>query len=110
MPVNIGTAGWSIPRDVADELPPEGTSLQRYAARFPVAEVNSSFHRPHRRSTWERWRDSVPDGFRFSVKLPKHVTHELKLVATSDALDDSSRRRSCSATSWPCCWSSYRPS
>jgi uncharacterized protein YecE (DUF72 family) len=53
-PVNIGTAGWTVPRQVADEFPAEGTSLQRYAGRFPVAEINSSFHRPHRLATWQR--------------------------------------------------------
>jgi len=79
MALHIGTAGWSIPRDVADQFPAEGTSLERYAARFPVAEINSSFHRSHRRSTWERWADSVPPEFRFSVKVPKTITHEHKL-------------------------------
>jgi uncharacterized protein YecE (DUF72 family) len=92
MRVNIGTAGWSIPRDAARQFPQEGTSLQRYAARLRVAEINSSFHRPHRTSTWERWRDSVPNEFRFSVKLPKLVTHQLKLVGTSDALGDFVRQ------------------
>jgi uncharacterized protein YecE (DUF72 family) len=78
--MRIGTAGWTIPRDVADRFPAEGTSLERYAARFNAAEINSSFHRPHRLSTWERWRHSVPDDFRFSVKLPKTITHQAKLV------------------------------
>jgi uncharacterized protein YecE (DUF72 family) len=40
-----------------------------------VVEINSSFHRSHRASTWQRWRDSVPEAFRFSVKLPKAITH-----------------------------------
>jgi uncharacterized protein YecE (DUF72 family) len=84
---NLGTAGWSIPRQYADQFPAEGTPLERYAARFPVAEINSSFHRPHRQATWERWRDSVPDGFRFSVKLPKEITHRRKLADCSEALD-----------------------
>jgi uncharacterized protein YecE (DUF72 family) len=89
MPViNIGTAGWTIPRDAAEYFPAEGSSLERYATRFEVAEINSSFHRPHRLSTWERWRDSVPEGFRFSVKVPKTVTHQAKLVDCSDLLAD----------------------
>lgn len=86
MTVKIGTAGWTIPRDVASEFPAEGTSLERYASRFPAAEINSSFHRPHRLSTWERWRDSVPADFRFSVKLPKAITHQRKLVDVQDPL------------------------
>jgi uncharacterized protein YecE (DUF72 family) len=84
----IGTAGWSIPRATADRFPAEGSGLERYAARFPVLEINSSFHRPHRPATWQRWRDSVPDSFRFSVKLPKAVTHERKLVDCRELLGD----------------------
>jgi uncharacterized protein YecE (DUF72 family) len=84
--VLIGTAGWSIPRAVAERFPAEGWVLERYAARFPALEINSSFHRPHRRATWQRWRDSVPDGFRFSVKLPKAMTHERKLVDCRELL------------------------
>jgi len=80
MSVLIGTAGWSIPRDIAHRFPTNGSALERYAAILPVAEINSSFHRSHRIATWERWRDSVPEDFRFSVKLPKQVTHERKLI------------------------------
>lgn len=86
--IRIGTAGWSIPRQVADRFPAEGTSLERYATRFAATEINSSFHRPHRISTWERWRDSVPESFRFSVKLPKTITHERKLVECHEQLDE----------------------
>jgi uncharacterized protein YecE (DUF72 family) len=82
----IGTAGWSIPLRDAAAFPAEGSALERYAAGFAGAEINSSFHRPHRRSTWERWGQSVPDDFRFSVKLPKTITHKLKLVDFEEPL------------------------
>jgi uncharacterized protein YecE (DUF72 family) len=82
----IGTAGWSIARGEAMRFPAEGSGLERYAARFDAVEINSSFHRPHRISTWERWRDSVPTDFRFSVKVPKRITHELKLVDCAEEL------------------------
>jgi uncharacterized protein YecE (DUF72 family) len=88
MSVRIGTAGWAIPRDVADDFPAEGSALERYCARFAAAEINSSFHRPHRIATWERWRDSVPDSFRFSAKLPKTITHRSKLADCSELLED----------------------
>ena len=86
--ISIGTAGWSIPRQVADGFPAEGAALERYAARFPVTEVNSSFHRPHRLSTWDRWRESVPADFRFSVKIPKTITHQARLQDCSELLSD----------------------
>jgi uncharacterized protein YecE (DUF72 family) len=87
MTIKIGTAGWTIPRDLADAFANEGSSLERYASRLPVVEINSSFHRSHRLSTWERWRQSVPPDFRFSVKVPKTITHEAKLCDCSKLLD-----------------------
>lgn len=86
MGIKIGTAGWSIPKQVADRFPPDGSSLERYATQFRAAEINSSFHRPHRPSTWERWRDSVAEDFRFSAKLPKTITHLRKLVDCAEEL------------------------
>ncbi len=82
----IGTAGWGIDRNAADAFPGQGSGLERYAAVFGCVEINSSFHRPHRHSTWERWRDSVPVDFRFSVKLPKTITHERRLIDYAELL------------------------
>jgi uncharacterized protein YecE (DUF72 family) len=87
MSMKIGTAGWSIPRESAEHFPSVGAALERYSVVFDVAEINSSFHRSHRHSTWERWRESVPDSFRFSVKVPKEVTHQRKLVGYSETID-----------------------
>jgi uncharacterized protein YecE (DUF72 family) len=76
----VGTAGWSIPRASAHRCPAEGTHLQRYARVFPCAEINSSFHRPHAASTYAKWAASTADGFCFAVKVPRRVTHDLKLL------------------------------
>ena len=86
--VRIGCAGWSIPRESADRFASEGTHLVRYAQVLNCAEVNSSFYRPHRQSTWERWRESVPEHFRFSVKAPKAITHESALRCSPATLED----------------------
>ncbi len=78
--IRIGTAGWAIPRACANEFPRDGTHLERYARVFNATEINSSFYRPHRKSTYERWAASVPDGFAFSVKIPKLISHEKRCV------------------------------
>jgi uncharacterized protein YecE (DUF72 family) len=83
----IGSAGWSIPMDLRAGFPSSGTLLERYAKVFNAVEINSSFYRPHRRVTYERWAASVPDDFRFSVKMPKQITHELRLRETDAPLD-----------------------
>jgi len=82
----VGTAGWTIPRDAAGAFPAEGASLERYAAVLRGAEINSSFHRPHRLSTWRRWAESVPEAFRFSVKLPKAISHQRRLAGCDEEL------------------------
>ena len=83
----VGTGGWSIPAKNRDAFAGEGSALQRYASRFAGVEINSSFHRPHSRATWERWAGSVPDAFRFAAKLPKTITHGRKLVDCDELLD-----------------------
>lgn len=83
----IGCAGWGVPSTAAGAFPVNGSHLERYAAVFPAVEVNTSFYRSHRPATWARWRDSTPDGFRFSVKLPRTITHERRLQASDDLLD-----------------------
>src|SRR5438309_10602869 len=85
--IRVGTAGWSIPVRFGAAFPGQGSHLGRYARRFGVAEINSSFHRPHRPSTYARWAASVPDGFRFSVKLPKEISHTRRLIGAEAGLD-----------------------
>lgn len=83
----VGCAGWSLPLKDQPRFPADGTHLQRYAAVLPAAEINSSFHRPHRPSTYAGWADAVPEGFRFSVKLPREITHTAKLARAEEPLD-----------------------
>lgn len=83
----IGTAGWNIPSRYAAEFRGAGTHLQRYASRLNAVEINSSFYRPHRCQTYERWAGSVPQDFRFAVKIPKEITHECGLLESEEHLD-----------------------
>jgi len=87
----IGCAGWGIPKEAAAAFPRAGSHLERYAAVFPAVEINSSFYRPHQPQTYARWAASVPAGFRFSVKLPKSITHEAKLAGADALLDRFAR-------------------
>ena len=84
--VHIGCAGWNIPGQNANDFESEGTHLQRYSRTFNCCEINSSFYRPHKYSTWERWSASVPEDFRFSVKVPRTVTHDAELKCEPESL------------------------
>jgi uncharacterized protein YecE (DUF72 family) len=85
--IRIGTAGWAISSRHANKFPGAGTHLRRYSLALNCAEINSSFYRPHMRKTYERWAASTPRGFRFSVKLPKAITHEDRLHDPETILD-----------------------
>lgn len=82
----IGTAGWAIPRHVAEQFPSDGSTLHRYAARFGCAEINTSFYRPHRPTTYERWAATTPADFRFAAKIPKEITHDRRLVDAAELI------------------------
>jgi uncharacterized protein YecE (DUF72 family) len=78
----IGTAGWSVPK----KLSTAGTHLHRYSQVFSCVEINSSFYRSHRASTWQKWAAETPEGFRFSIKAPKSITHSARLRDTGSLL------------------------
>ena len=82
--IYVGCAGWSITRDQSHLFPGTGSHLERYAQRLPAVEINSSFYRPHKKVTYARWGSSVPESFRFAVKVPKEITHQRRLVDVSD--------------------------
>jgi len=83
----IGCAGWSLASKDFAAFPADGSHLERYAAVFPAVEINSSFYRPHKPETYARWATSVPDAFRFSVKVPRAITHDARLQDVDALLD-----------------------
>ena len=85
--VYIGCAGWSLPSPTRSMFGEGESMLARYATRFNATEINSSFHRPHRRDTYQRWAATVPARFRFSVKLPRAITHDARLQGVARELD-----------------------
>jgi uncharacterized protein YecE (DUF72 family) len=85
--MHTGTAGWSIPRELAAAFPGEGTQLQRYAKVLNCAEINSSFYRSHGVGVYQRWASQTPQNFRFAVKLPKAISHEARLRRARQPLE-----------------------
>ncbi len=78
----IGTQGWYYGSWVGPFYPPGTRSagmLAQYARAFDSVEVDSTFYQIPAEPVVERWRESVPDGFIFSLKLPQEITHEKRL-------------------------------
>jgi uncharacterized protein YecE (DUF72 family) len=83
----LGVAGWTIPASHRHHFTFEGSHLVRYAREFPAVEINSTFYRSHRPATFARWAATVPDDFRFAVKLPREITHKRRLVDATALLE-----------------------
>ncbi|OBF23744.1 sensor histidine kinase [Mycobacterium kubicae] len=83
MTVRIGTSGWSY-NHWAEVLYPPGLPaarrLARYTEVFDTVELNASFYRWPKDSTFAGWRERVPDGFTFSVKAHRGLTHYRRLA------------------------------
>jgi uncharacterized protein YecE (DUF72 family) len=89
MKVRTGCISWTY-SDWLGSFYPIGTKtsefLSMYARSFNIVEVDSTFYSLPRISTVEQWREKTPEGFLFSVKLPKKITHVAKLKEISDPL------------------------
>lgn len=86
MTVFVGTAGWSLPRADQARFPEDGSHLERYARALRGTEINASFHRSISPALYAKWAASVPASFRFAVKVPQSITHELRLLDCEEPL------------------------
>ena len=80
--IQVGTSGWHYPHWKGPFFPGDLVKkrwLPYYAEHFQCVEINNSFYRTPNSSTIEDWRDGVPEGFFFTVKAPRTITHLKKL-------------------------------
>ena len=75
--LRTGASGFSFASWRPGFYPP-GTKpadfLAHYARHLETVEINNSFYRLPAASVFEKWAQTVPDGFRFAVKAPRAVT------------------------------------
>jgi uncharacterized protein YecE (DUF72 family) len=87
--LRVGCSGWGYDDWVGPFYPP-GTQkseyLRQYATAFDLVEIDSSFYNLPSQATVSAWRRAVPDGFLFTAKFPKRITHDLKLVKVEEPL------------------------
>jgi uncharacterized protein YecE (DUF72 family) len=77
-----GASGYSFKEWCGPFYPPKTKGedmLAFYSARLPTVEINNTFYRMPQPKVLEHWRETVPDGFRFSIKAPRRITHISRL-------------------------------
>jgi len=76
----IGCVGYSYDFWVGPFYPrhtPSSEFLRLYGKVFDLVEIDNTFYRSPKPEVAAEWRDDVPDGFRFALKFPRKITHEL---------------------------------
>jgi len=107
----IGPTGYNMKPWVGKWYPPgakESDFLRHYAAQFNTIEFNTTHYRMPDPSSVRRWRDSVPNDFRFCPKVPQSISHARDLGLNSqepqifcDALADFGEALGCSFLQLP---------
>ena len=82
MNLYVGTSGYSYQEWRGTFYPlelSEKQMLRYYGERFRSVEINNSFHRMPQVPQLEAWASEVPAAFKFALKAPQHITHQLRL-------------------------------
>ena len=89
--IHIGTSGWNYDHWRGPFYPDDLSQkewLNFYCDHFQTVEINNSFYQLPSKSTFRKWRDTVPKSFTFSVKASRYITHMKKLKDPADALNN----------------------
>jgi uncharacterized protein YecE (DUF72 family) len=80
--VLVGTSGYNYPEWRGTFYPDKFSSdkmLAYYAERFSTVEINYTFYRLPTEKLLAGWAAQTPDGFTFTLKAPRRITHDSKL-------------------------------
>jgi uncharacterized protein YecE (DUF72 family) len=86
----VGVGGWNFAPWRGTFYPKDLTQARElhYASReFTSIEINSTFYGLQKPATFQKWHDDTPDGFVFSVKAPRFVTHRKLLGSAGTSID-----------------------
>jgi uncharacterized protein YecE (DUF72 family) len=88
--IRIGIGGWVYPPWRGTFYPPglRQTGELAHASRHVTAiEINGTFYRTQTPASLCKWRDETPDGFVFSLKGPRFLTHRRELASAAPYMD-----------------------
>ena len=85
----VGATGWSMKEWKGGIYPPKakaGDFLNHYAQHFNSIELNSTHYTLPKIETIQKWKDQVPDDFRFCPKVWQLISHRKDLGIQSGNL------------------------
>jgi uncharacterized protein YecE (DUF72 family) len=89
MAIWVGTSGYNYPEwrgSFYPEKMPTTKMLPYYAERLSTVEINYTFYRTPNEKILAGWSAATPEGFRFTLKAPKRITHDARLKDCAERL------------------------
>jgi uncharacterized protein YecE (DUF72 family) len=87
--IYVGTSGYNYP-EWKGRFYPETLAaakmLAYYAERLTSVEINYTFYRMPTSKLVTGWAAQVPEGFKFTLKAPKRITHDRRLKDVAEPL------------------------
>ena len=91
----VGTSGYNYPEWKGSFYPPDMSTskmLPYYAERLSTVEINYTFYRMPSEKVLEGWSSATPDGFVFTLKAPRRISHDARLRDCEDLLQTFGKR------------------
>jgi uncharacterized protein YecE (DUF72 family) len=82
--IRIGIGGWVFPPWRGAFYPKglrQADELAHASRQVTAIEINGTFYRIQTPASFKKWRDETPDGFVFSLKGPRFLTHRTELAS-----------------------------
>ncbi|MEJ2739620.1 MAG: DUF72 domain-containing protein [Dehalococcoidia bacterium] len=85
----VGTSGWHYEHWKGRFYPgslPKSRWLEFYSGKYITVELNNSFYRLPTVETFTKWKNTVPEGFKFAIKVSRFITHIKRLKEVEEPL------------------------
>jgi uncharacterized protein YecE (DUF72 family) len=88
--LRIGTSGWIYPHWRGDYYPsdlPQRDWFGHYSRDFDTVEINNTFYRLPEAKTFVHWGEVAPEGFLYTFKANRYITHLKRLKDPESSLE-----------------------
>src|SRR5947209_19556680 len=88
--IRIGIGGWVFPPWRGTFYPKglrQADELAHASRQVTAIEINGTFYRTQTPASFRKWHDETPDGFAFSLKGPRYLTHRSELASAEPYME-----------------------
>ena len=87
--IRIGIGGWTYPPWRGSFYPdklPQAKELEYASRALSAIEINATFYSRQSVKSWEKWRDTAPEGFQFAIKGSRFCVMRSRLAEGAEGI------------------------